>query len=56
MKEKHSVSSYFIKALLVRFLDRPQRIAELLQAAALPSARWTNWVSGLRPGCWRNSG
>jgi len=33
MKEKHSVSSYFIKALLVRFLDRPQRIAELLQAA-----------------------
>jgi len=33
MKEKHSVSSYFIKALLVRFRDQPARIAELLQAS-----------------------
>ncbi len=33
MKEKHSVSSYFVKALLARFLDQPQRVAELLQGA-----------------------
>lgn len=31
MREKHSISSYFVKALLMRFHDQPQRMARLLQ-------------------------
>lgn len=30
MREKHSISSYFVKALLMRFHDQPERMARLL--------------------------
>lgn len=33
MKEKHSVSSYFVNALLIRFAGQPERIARLLLAS-----------------------
>lgn len=56
MKEKHSVSSYFVKALLVRFLDQPQRVAELLQAAGFREGSVEELGNGWRPGSWHSSG
>ncbi|MDB5984261.1 MAG: Transcriptional regulator, AraC family [Pseudomonas sp.] len=35
MKEKHSVSAYFARALLYRFSDRPAEVARLLEQAGI---------------------
>ncbi len=55
MKEKHSVSSYFVKALLARFLDQPQRVAELLQGAGFSERSLDELGERVAPTLFRSS-